>query len=142
MKQIFPKLLILNNLDMKNMADAKNEENGEEDLGNYITQVVTDIGSVSISKDIVKEFSKVSISSYKTGGMDQRCKMASVSNPEGVSCEEYSQFAFHAIKYLSYLKSLDTPDLQELIDSDKMVDFEPYEKESKSNNFSKSSFMR
>lgn len=58
--------------------------------------------------------------------------MASVSNPDGVSCEEYSQFALHAIKYLSYLKDYPAPALDELADLGKMVDFAPTQPGSKS----------
>ena len=57
--------------------------------------------------------------------------MASVSNPDGVSCEEYSQFALHAVKYLSYFRDYPKPSLQDLMDLDKMVEFEPTEQGSK-----------
>lgn len=114
-----------------NMDDNQNDCSADEDLGNYITQVVTDIGNPLISSDIVKRLGKVSQSSYKTGDKAERWKMASVSNPEGVSWEEYSQFAFHVIKYLSYIKDYPKPDIQELIDAGKMVDFKPIKEGSK-----------
>lgn len=69
----------------ESMEEVQNDSNGEEDLGNYITQVVTDIGNSRISSDIVSKLGKASQSSYKIGDKAQRCKMASVSNPEGVS---------------------------------------------------------
>lgn len=115
-----------------NMDDKHNDCCGDEDLSSYITQVVTDIGNPLISSDIVNKFSKVSQSSYKIGNKALRWKMASVSNPEGVSWEEYSQFAFHVIKYLSYIKDYPKPELQELIDSGKMVNFKPTKEGSKS----------
>ena len=56
----------------ENMEEQQDDMIEDEDLGNYITQVVTDIGNPLISSDIVTKFSKVSQSHFKIGDKGQR----------------------------------------------------------------------
>ena len=95
----------------------------DEDLGNYITQVVTDIGK-SINKEllmdkIAQQMPKISSQKIEK---KMRCKMASATNSWGISAEEYSKFAIHVYQYLSYIKGLELPTLEQLKDEDKIVE--------------------
>lgn len=107
------------------MEEPQNNVSGDEDLGNYITQVVTDIGTSCISTDMVSKLKKVSINRTELENKKLRCKMASVSNQAGVPAAEYSSFAVHVYKYLSYIKDIDVPTLEDLQLDGKMVDIKP-----------------
>lgn len=48
--------------------------------------------------------------------------MASATNSWGISAEEYSKFAIHVYQYLSYIKGLELPTLEQLKDEDKIVE--------------------
>ena len=115
---------------MKNMEDSHSNVSEEEDLGNYITQVVTDIGIPCISSEVV---SKLNVNRKDVNLEDKkmRWKMASVSNPAGVPADEYSKFAVHVYRYLSYIKNCDLPTEEELRDSGKMINIEGLQKDSK-----------
>ena len=104
----------------------------DEDLGNYITQVVTDIGTPWIPTDIVHKLNKVPKPHLDFKEKKLKWKMASVSNQEGVPQNEYSNFAMHVYRYLSYLKDVEPPTIEELQESGRMVDIEPTQGNSKS----------
>lgn len=115
--------------------DEENEkvhnEDSDAELGNYITQVVTDIGK-SVSGDQIMKLSKIPNSTkFGLGGKKQRCKMASVGNPQGVPAEEYSKFAGHVYQYLNYVKELDVPEMDELRESSKLVTLDRLKENSK-----------
>lgn len=50
--------------------------------------------------------------------------MASATNPCGISAEEYSKFAIHVYQYLSYIKTVDIPDIEELKENNKLVEID------------------
>jgi len=102
----------------------------EEDLGNYITQVVTDIGIPCISSEAVNKLN-VNKKDFNIGDKKLRWKMASVSNQAGVPADEYSKFAVHVYRYLSYIKSVEVPTDEELGNSGKMVHIEGLQMNSK-----------
>lgn len=104
------------------MESKKEDQAPEEELGNYITQVVTDIGT-SINQDIFNKFVQAPMKSkLDISGKRLRWKMASATNPYGIAPDEYSKFAIHVYKYLSYIKDLEIPDFEELVDAGKLVD--------------------
>lgn len=115
---------------MENMEESGNIVSEEEDLGNYITQVVTDIGIPWISSEAVNKMN-VNKKDFNLGDTKLRCKMASVSNQSGVPADEYSKFTVHVYRYLSYIKSIDVPTEEELRDSGKIVNIEGLDKQSK-----------
>ena len=47
--------------------------------------------------------------------------MASATNSWGISAEEYSKFAIHVYQYLSYIKSLKVPGMEQLEGESKLV---------------------
>lgn len=107
------------------------QQDSDEELGNYITQVVTDIGK-SMSGDQIMKLSKIPNSTkFGLGGKKQRWKMASVGNPQGVPAEEYSKFAGHVYQYLNYVKELDVPTMDELKDNCKLVTLDRLKRNSK-----------
>ena len=85
------------------IEEAKYDQTQSDDLGNYITQVVTDIGS-PINKELLmsKIVEQVPKKYAEVSSKKLRCKMASATNPWGISPEEYSKFAIHVYQYLSY----------------------------------------
>lgn len=108
------------------------DENNEEDLGNYITQVATDIGK-SFNKELlldkiakVPERAKLDFMNKKL-----RCKMASATNPVGISCDEYSKFAIHVYQYLTYIKGLESPTMEQLTEANKLVNIDRIKENSK-----------
>ena len=56
-------------------------------------------------------------------------KMASATNSWGISAEEYSKFAIHVYQYLSYIKGLEVPKMEQLEDESKLaiINSENYE---------------
>jgi len=116
----------------ENMEEPQDNVSGNEELGNYITQVVTDIGSSCISPDTVNKLSKVSQSLVKVGEKKEGWKMASVTNQSGVPPAEYSTFTLNVYRHLSYLKDVDAPELEELEETNRMVNIEPRKENSKS----------
>lgn len=107
-----------------NRDQTKKECWNEEDLGNYITQVVTDIGK-SINKDLLTKLAQAPLKTkFDLSDKKQRWKMASATNPYGIPSDEYSKFAIHVYQYLSYIKGLDIPTIEELKEVDKLVDIE------------------
>ena len=116
---------------MKVSLDDCDEENDEVDLGDFITQVVTDIGH-KINTDLMHKFAQVPLKSKcEVSGKNQRWKMASVANPCGVAPDEYSKFAIHVYQYLSYIKTLDIPTMEQLEESGKLVTLEKQKDNSK-----------
>ena len=58
--------------------------------------------------------------------------MASVAYPSDVAPEEYSQFAIHVYQWLSYIKDLTPPTVEELQEAGKMVNIAKRKENSKS----------
>jgi hypothetical protein len=111
---------------------CQNINEDDEDLGNYITQVVIDIGHVADKQKLLDQFKKASIANFcNITNNNLRWKMASVKNPSGVSPEEYGKFAIHVIQYLSFIKGLLKPTDQEIVDSGKIVNVERRKENSK-----------
>ena len=50
--------------------------------------------------------------------------MASATNSWGISAEEYSKFAIHVYQYLSFIKGLDIPTMEQLEDEDKLAEID------------------
>lgn len=116
------------------MEEHKKETNhDEEDLGNYITQVVTDIGK-PINKKLLMDKIAQQVPKVLPDGSEKkmRCKMASATNAWGITADEYSKYALHVYQYLSYTKTTEVPDDEELKEVDKMVDIEGADTSSKS----------
>ena len=116
------------------MEETKKETTqDEEDLGNYITQVVTDIGK-SFNKELLMNKIAQQVPKVMPDGSvkKMRCKMASATNAWGITAEEYSKFALHVYQYLSYIKTIEVPDVEELREVDKMVDIPDADTSSKS----------
>jgi hypothetical protein len=112
--------------------NCQNINEDDEDLGNYITQVVIDIGHVADKQKLLDQFKKASIANIcNATNNNLRWKMASVKNPSGVSPEEYGKFAIHVIQYLSFIKGLYKPTDQEIVDSGKIVNVERRKENSK-----------
>jgi hypothetical protein len=112
--------------------NCQNINEDDEDLGNYITQVVIDIGHVADKQKLLDQFKKASIANIcNATNNNLRWKMASVKNPSGVSPEEYGKFAIHVIQYLSFIKGLYKPTDQEIVDSGKIVKVERRKENSK-----------
>ena len=57
--------------------------------------------------------------------------MASATNPLGISSEEYGDFAIHIYRYLSYIKSIDAPTIEELKETGKLVNINRVKNNSK-----------
>lgn len=94
----------------------------QEDLENYITQVVTDVGPKNINQDFINKITQISQQSgYDLSNKKLRWKMASVAYPSDVAPEEYSQFAMHVYQWLSYIKELTPPTVEELKEAGKLV---------------------
>lgn len=66
--------------------------------------------------------------------------MASATNPLGISSEEYGKFAIHVYQYLSYIKSLEVPTLEELKENNKLVTINRSKENSKDPGFVKRYF--
>lgn len=110
---------------------AKNECWNEEDLGNYITQIVTDIGK-NVNKDLFNKLAQAPLKTkFDLSNKKQRWKMASATNPYGIPSDEYSKFAVHVYQYLSYIKGLDIPTVEELREQGKLVDIDRTSESSK-----------
>lgn len=109
---------------MANMNDQTDgwEKCAGNDLSNYITQIKTDIGK-SFNKELfLKKIAKVAPKpKYDFGKSKRECKMASATNPLGISSEEYGDFAIHVYRYLSYIKSIEAPAIEVLQEAGKLV---------------------
>lgn len=104
---------------------------GDEDLSKYITQVVTNIGKSFNSEQIKKLADKVPKTLSEINTKKMKWKMASASNAWGITPEEYSKFAIHVFKYLSYIKTLEPPLFEDLVESEKLVTIESTKLDSK-----------
>lgn len=114
------------------IQDGTENKSDAEDLENYITQVVTDIGPSNINQDFINKITQISQQSgYDLSNKKLRWKMASVAYPSDVAPEEYSQFAIHVYQWLSYIKDLTPPTLEELREAGKMVDINRRKENSK-----------
>ena len=98
------------------------QECSGEDLSDYITQVKTDIGR-NINKELFLDKIVKASENAKFGFRKSKreWKMASATNPLGISSEEYGKFAIDVYKYLSYIKGLDVPTIEELKENGKLV---------------------
>jgi hypothetical protein len=105
------------------MEENKKEANAKDgDLGDYITQVVTDFGK-SFNKELLMNKLAQTVPKVALDGTvkKMRCKMASATNAIGITADEYGKFAIHVYQYLSYIKTLEIPHFSELEDLDKPV---------------------
>lgn len=93
------------------------------DLGSYITQVNTDIGKSFNKELILNKIAKVGLNpKFGFRKSKRECKMASATNPQGISSEEYGKFAIHVYQYLLYINKLRIPSFEEIKESGKLVD--------------------
>lgn len=84
---------------------------------------MTDIGHSVNKEALLNKFAaQVPKKSNNIMNKKMRWKMASATNPNGISAEEYSVFAIHVYRILSWIKTVDVPSLEELRDNDKLVE--------------------
>ena len=119
------------------MTNMKTEQNkcdqcAGTDLSDYITKINTDIGK-SFNKELfLNKIAKVSRKEkFGFGKSKRECRMASATNPLGISSGEYGEFAIHVYRYLSYIKGLEIPSFEELKDNGKIVNIDSVKDNSK-----------
>lgn len=116
---------------MENRLDDL-EKSEDNDLSNYITQINTDIGKNFNKELFLNKIAKVSQKpKYGFRKSKRECRMASATNPLGISSEEYGDFAIHIYRYLSYIKSIDAPTIEELKETGKLVNINRVKNNSK-----------
>ena len=126
----------------ENIQDEIKKNCEDEDLGNYITQVVTDIGG-GVNCDTIKKICQVPLNTkFGLNNKEQRCKMASVAYPGGIPADEYSKFTIHVYQWLSYVKGLESPSFEELEAEGKVVTMDRLKDQSKINTTNRRSYSQ